>query len=55
MILETEKAKYFNYPMLAYVLVGSDPSSEIYIKTKSRVCEEIGIKVEGVRLDIDAT
>ena len=30
-------------PTLAIILVGSDPASELYVKNKIRVCDEIGI------------
>ncbi|HVQ57632.1 MAG TPA: bifunctional methylenetetrahydrofolate dehydrogenase/methenyltetrahydrofolate cyclohydrolase FolD [Solirubrobacterales bacterium] len=31
-------------PMLATVLVGEDPASEIYIRNKHRACEEVGMR-----------
>ncbi|MFN3234957.1 MAG: bifunctional methylenetetrahydrofolate dehydrogenase/methenyltetrahydrofolate cyclohydrolase FolD [Gammaproteobacteria bacterium] len=31
-------------PGLAVVLVGKDPASEVYVRNKSRACEEIGIQ-----------
>ena len=29
-------------PGLALILVGNDPASEVYVRNKGRVCEEIG-------------
>jgi methylenetetrahydrofolate dehydrogenase (NADP+)/methenyltetrahydrofolate cyclohydrolase len=31
-------------PCLAFVLVGEDPASEIYVKMKKQACERVGIK-----------
>lgn len=31
------------YPKLAVILVGKDPASEIYVRNKSKACEEVGI------------
>ena len=33
-------------PKLSVIMVGEDPASKIYVKTKSKVCDEIGIKYE---------
>ena len=32
-----------NHPGLAVVLVGDDPASQVYVRNKSRACEEVGI------------
>jgi methylenetetrahydrofolate dehydrogenase (NADP+) / methenyltetrahydrofolate cyclohydrolase len=40
-------------PGLAVVLVGDDPASHIYVRTKTRQCEEIGIKSFAHRLPAD--
>ncbi|NHJ23525.1 MAG: bifunctional methylenetetrahydrofolate dehydrogenase/methenyltetrahydrofolate cyclohydrolase FolD [Candidatus Lokiarchaeota archaeon] len=37
-------------PKLAAIIVGDDPASEIYIRNKHRVCNEIGIGFESFRL-----
>lgn len=34
------------YPKLAVILVGEDPSSKVYVRNKSRACDEIGIVFE---------
>jgi methylenetetrahydrofolate dehydrogenase (NADP+) / methenyltetrahydrofolate cyclohydrolase len=39
-------------PVLATVLVGSDPGSEIYVRNKRRACEEVGM--ESVHHGLDA-
>ena len=31
-------------PGLAVILVGEDPASQVYVRNKSRACEEIGIR-----------
>ena len=33
-------------PKLSVIMVGEDPASKIYVKTKSKACDEIGIKYE---------
>lgn len=33
-------------PKFAVIMVGDDPSSKIYVKNKSKACEEIGIEYE---------
>jgi len=40
-------------PGLAVVLVGEDPASQIYVRTKTRQCEEVGIKSFAHRLPAD--
>ena len=47
--LASEVAKHIqqtgNQPMLAAVLVGNDPASEVYVRHKQRDCEKTGIGV----------
>lgn len=44
-----------NAPCLTVVIVGDDPASQVYVRNKEKVCEEVGIKSKTVRLsgDID--
>lgn len=42
-------------PGLAVVLVGDDPASQLYVSSKSRACEEIGIYSEAYRLPGNTT
>ncbi len=42
-------------PKLAAIIVGDDPASEIYIRNKHRVCNEIGIGFESFRLPKNAS
>ena len=42
-------------PCLAAVLVGDDPSSEVYVRNKRRACEAVGIESQLHRLSSDAT
>ena len=47
------KAKIF--PKLAVIMVGEDKASKVYVKNKSKACEEIGIKYEEFLLSEDIT
>ena len=38
-------------PKLAVIMVGDNPASKIYVKNKSKACEEIGIEYEEFLLD----
>jgi len=40
-------------PKLSVIMVGDDPSSKIYVKNKSKACEEAGIKYEEYLLNSD--
>ena len=42
-------------PILATILVGSDPASATYVKMKGNACERIGMKSIKVELDNDTT
>ena len=42
-------------PILATILVGSDPASKTYVKMKGNACERIGMKSIKVELDNDTT
>jgi methylenetetrahydrofolate dehydrogenase (NADP+)/methenyltetrahydrofolate cyclohydrolase len=42
-------------PGLGVVLVGADPASAVYVRNKTRACEELGIKHASVRLPATAT
>ena len=39
------------HPKLAVILVGNDPASKIYVRNKSKACEEVGIEFEEHLLD----
>ncbi len=39
------------FPKLAVILVGNDKASKIYVKSKNKACEEIGIDYEEILLD----
>ncbi len=36
---------------LSVIIVGNDPASEIYVRNKSKACEEVGIYSETIKLD----
>ena len=38
-------------PKFAVIMVGNDKASQIYVKNKSKACEEIGIEFEEYLLD----
>jgi len=42
-------------PRLAAVLVGDDPASQVYVRTKIAACGEVGIRSQEVRLPASAT
>ncbi|MHB8336951.1 MAG: tetrahydrofolate dehydrogenase/cyclohydrolase catalytic domain-containing protein, partial [Ignavibacteriaceae bacterium] len=44
-----------NIPGLVAILVGENPASEIYVRSKAKACEEIGMrsKVEKLGANID--
>lgn len=42
-------------PKLAVIMVGSDPSSKIYVRNKSIACSEVGIEYEEYLLDENTT
>ncbi|MCI8965729.1 MAG: bifunctional methylenetetrahydrofolate dehydrogenase/methenyltetrahydrofolate cyclohydrolase FolD [Clostridia bacterium] len=54
---EVEKLKLEKtiIPKLAVIMVGNNPASQIYIRNKSKVCEEIGIEFEEYLLDETTT
>ncbi|MCB8980349.1 MAG: bifunctional methylenetetrahydrofolate dehydrogenase/methenyltetrahydrofolate cyclohydrolase FolD [Ardenticatenaceae bacterium] len=49
------KEKYNYTPGLATVLVGEDPASATYVRSKQRMCERLGIRSIGHKLPADAT
>ena len=42
-------------PGLAAVLVGNNPASQVYVKSKIKACENLGIYSEGIRLPEDTS
>ena len=40
-------------PKLAVIMVGDNPASKVYVRNKSRACEEIGIEYEEYLLKDD--
>ena len=48
-------AQHGRAPGLATVLIGDDPASAVYVASKQRQCEEIGMRSFGVRMDADAS
>lgn len=51
---EVEKLKSKNiFPKLAVIMVGDDKASKVYVKNKSKACEEIGVEYEEFLLKDD--
>lgn len=48
-------AAYDRRPVLATVLVGEDPASEVYVANKHRACEETGMESRHISLSTDTT
>ena len=42
-------------PKLAVIMVGDDPASKVYVRNKSRACEEVGIEYEEFILKDETT
>lgn len=53
--LKKEVEKFNTKPKLAVILVGEDPASKVYVKNKSRACNEVGIQYEEYLLKSDIT
>lgn len=54
-----EKVKELNgkniYPKLSVIMVGEDPASKVYVKNKSKACQDVGIDYEEFLLDENTT
>ncbi|MBN1955607.1 MAG: bifunctional methylenetetrahydrofolate dehydrogenase/methenyltetrahydrofolate cyclohydrolase FolD [Anaerolineae bacterium] len=53
--VEQLRADHGIVPGLATVLVGEDPASQFYVRSKQKRCAEVGIRSFGHKLDADAT
>lgn len=51
--VEERIAKGFPKPGLATILVGEDPASQVYVRSKHRACEETGMQSLGYNLSAD--
>ena len=43
------------YPKLAVIMVGDDPASKVYVRNKSKACEDVGIEYEEYLLPAKTT
>ena len=44
---EVDKLKEKNiFPKLAVIMVGEDPASKVYVRNKSKACNDVGIEYE---------
>ena len=54
--IECEELKKKNInSKLAVIMVGEDPASKVYVRNKSRACEDVGIEYEEYLLDVNTT
>lgn len=54
--IECEELKKKNInSKLAVIMVGEDPASKVYVRNKSKACEDVGIEYEEYLLDINTT
>ena len=54
--IECEELKRKNInSKLAVIMVGNDPASKVYVRNKSRACEEVGVEYEEYLLDSKTT
>lgn len=49
------KSKGFRSPKLVAVLVGNEPASEFYVKSKMKSCEIVGFDSDVISLDVETT
>lgn len=53
---EVEELKENNIkPKLAVIMVGDNPASKVYVKNKSKACNEVGVEYEEYLLDTNTT
>ena len=53
--LKIEFSKLSPKPKLVVILVGDDPASKLYVRSKQRACEEVGVVSEVILLDSSIT
>jgi len=53
--LKAEFAKLGPKPKLVVILVGDDPASKLYVQSKQKACEEVGVISETILLDSTIT
>ncbi len=53
-IIEYEKKNGLK-PGLAVILVGENPASKVYVNSKAKACEEVGINSETIKMDDNVT
>ena len=54
--IECEELKRKNInSKLAVIMVGEDPASKVYVRNKSKACEDVGIEYEEYLLDVNIT
>lgn len=52
-LIEQSKFRKVRPPKLGYVIVGDRPDSQLYVKMKKKVCENLGIKTTGKHFEED--
>ena len=54
--IECEELKQKNIKSkLAVIMVGDDPASKVYVRNKSKACEDVGIEYDEYLLDKETT
>lgn len=53
--ITSRREQGYDAPGLAVVLVGTDPASEIYVKSKRKACEQVGIQSYSYDLPLDTS
>ena len=53
--LKIEVAKLENKPKLVVILVGDDPASKVYVNSKGKACELVGINHDTILMDKEST
>lgn len=53
--VEERAAEGLQKPGLATVLIGDDPASQVYVRSKHRACEEVGINSFGYKLQANSS
>eukprot|EP00347_Sterkiella_histriomuscorum_P016911 403351379 len=54
-IIDEKKWKIYEKPVLGYILVGNREDSEMYVRSKKHICEQIGLECVGFDLPINCS
>ena len=51
--IEKIKGTYKGRCKVSFIQVGDNPASNVYVRNKIKLCEEVGIEVEHIKLSYD--